>query len=735
MISGATLFLYLLPLAAAPIVFHLLVRRQRNTILFSTRMFFDRVRPQLTFYQRFREPLLLAARVIMIALLLLALARLLLPGMGDMLGLGGNQAVVVLIDNSGSMSAKVEGDDRDKMKVAVEGARALLTNMDENGRAGVVLLVDDPRAGAAGGMSVDKDMLLEYLETLDVTDATGDPARAARRGLTLLKEASPDGGGSLHIFSDLQETEWEQPALDAEDIEGNVQVFFHRIPTAAAEKPNVCVMSAKTSARRILPNQSYQVEVLLRNDGDSQADIRVNSQASGQPTADVTTVSVPGQEQKTVKLAFRPTSAGRHWIQVWIEGDGFDGDNRAFVSYVCEDKGDIYFVGQQTSDEFGLLPLAISPRGDGRFSSLVPSYVTLDGLAERMEQKKPMLVVLKWSDAHALDDQNGELLEQFVREGGNLLVLPAVAGGKPEVTPPEWLAAAPVKMNLLDEAAPLQVVGRESQFWSNLRGPTGRVSIGNAYVGKFHPLTLKEDAGYVPLLNVDDEQTVLAIRSLDKGQITVSGIAFAGNEGEWSTLPKMRAFLAMTQPIALGAVSSLMNENMTLVAGNPPRALLGKGDDVKITTVLGDRVDWSGPRDQTPTLVRGGAYILGTGKQELCLSVLPSDLEGDTAFVDGGRVVAMGDVPHLVGTLSDEEDFRDELENSVSGMGLFLPFLLLAIGMFLVEGMLGSPSRMRKLRPDADEQQEDWDDTPVQAPASRETQPSVSRNIEKEEVA
>ena len=39
MIPGASIFLYLLPLAAAPVLFHLLMRRQRKTVLFSTRMF------------------------------------------------------------------------------------------------------------------------------------------------------------------------------------------------------------------------------------------------------------------------------------------------------------------------------------------------------------------------------------------------------------------------------------------------------------------------------------------------------------------------------------------------------------------------------------------------------------------------------------------------------------------------------------------------------------------------
>ena len=58
MIPGASLFLYLLPLAAAPVLFHLLMRRQRKTVLFSTRMFFDSMKPRLSFHRKFREPLL-----------------------------------------------------------------------------------------------------------------------------------------------------------------------------------------------------------------------------------------------------------------------------------------------------------------------------------------------------------------------------------------------------------------------------------------------------------------------------------------------------------------------------------------------------------------------------------------------------------------------------------------------------------------------------------------------------
>ena len=86
MTIGAGLFLGLLPLVAAPILFHLLKRRQRKTVMFSTELFFDSMKPRLSFHRKFREPLLLATRTLLLLFLLLALARMAFPGMGRFLG-------------------------------------------------------------------------------------------------------------------------------------------------------------------------------------------------------------------------------------------------------------------------------------------------------------------------------------------------------------------------------------------------------------------------------------------------------------------------------------------------------------------------------------------------------------------------------------------------------------------------------------------------------------------------
>ena len=175
----------------------------------------------------------------------------------------------------------------------------------------------------------------------------------------------------------------------------------------------------------------------------------------------------------------------------------------------------------------------------------------------------------------------------------------------------------------------------------------------------------------------------------------VSGIAF-GRTGAWSTLPRQKIFLVMTQPIALGAVANLSNESVSIVAGQSPRLLPGEGTKMSIATLLGDQVDWSGLKDQSPLLVRGGAYIATMGEQETCLTVLPSELEGHSAFIEGSEIGALEGIPHGVRTLSNEDDFRDELEKSLAGTGFYLPFLLLAMVFLMAEGLLGAPAKKWK---------------------------------------
>ena len=690
MTIGAMLFLGLLPLAATPVLFHLLIRRNRKTIMFSTQMFFTSMQPHLSFHRKFRERLLLAARTLLLLFLLLALARLAFPGMGSFLGLTGKQAVVVVIDNSSSMVGPVEGADRSKLSVALEGARALLKNMDSDGFGGVVLMVPDPAAARFGGITSDKDTLLDFLESIRATDATGNTAKALQRAMALLKDASSGGGGALHVFSDMQEAEWTVPVADTENRPENITVFVHRVPSAGHALPNICPVQAELSSRRILPNQPYALEVLLRNDGDQGLDVRLNRKDSEHSVANFVNVQIAANAQRLVKVPVQPKIAGRHWVKVWVEGDSFEGDNQVFVPYICEDKGEIIFLGDPAGDTFGLLPKAFSPAGDGSLTSLVPRYLTPSKLQGRMQQQKPILVVLTWAAAAALDPATSALLDQYTQQGGNLMVLPAIDADHVALKVPPWLAGGQKPLVSLPLTVPLRVSGSKSPFWSDLRNLDGRVRIGTAFTKKYFPLSFEQDSGYVSLLSAGDGDDLLALRKHGKGQIVLSGLAF-GRKSDWSTLPRLPTFLVMTQPIALGAVTTLINASVSIVAGQAPRLVSAGGSDMSIVTLLGDQIEWTGPMGQAPLLVRGGAYIASVGERETCLTVMPSDKEGSDAFIEDDTIPALNGMEIEVSTLSDEDNFRKTLNASLAGTGLCLPFLLLAFLCLLVEGLLSAP--------------------------------------------
>ncbi len=192
----------------------------------------------------------------------------------------------------------------------------------------------------------------------------------------------------------------------------------------------------------------------------------------------------------------------------------------------------------------------------------------------------------------------------------------------------------------------------------------------------------------------------------------VSGLAF-GRTGAWSTLPRQKSFLVMVQPIALGAATGLVNANVSIVAGQPMRSMPGEGNELSITTLLGDQVDWSGSRDQAPLLVRSGAYIVAMGERESCLTVMPSEREGRSPFIEGDKIEGLAGIKYQISTLSDEDDFRGDLDESLAGTGLFVPFLLLALACMIAEGLLGSPAKKWKDSAAADSDDAPWSVTPA----------------------
>jgi hypothetical protein len=688
MIFSAATFLYLLPLAGLPILFHLVLKQKKRTLVFPTLMFFHRVDPKLNSRRQLREWLLLALRVLMIALLLLALSR---PTLKSSAGARGKLSLVAILDNSGSMTAGSKHADLTKLECAKEGARRLLTSLEPDADAALVLSVEDAAAAIPEMLSNDRAALLGCLDRIHPTEASGDARRALARAFDLL-HGSPAGGGVVHVFSDLQQVEWAEDRDSPEARDHRIHVYFHRIESAPLERGNAAITAVQLPEQRILVGQPYEVGLSLRNNTDDETEIRVHS-ASSRGEKNTQNLLLRKQEIATVALPITMNEEGFHWLRAWVEGDGFSADNAAGIGLFCEGTGAVLFVGEPR--QFGMLPTALSPLGRGQLTGLVTEFSP----SMRFDQAEaPILVVTTWAQL-AGAGSDGTELTRYLEAGGNLLVLPSLSGGHETFAAGtvSWLGAGHRVREAYRNGVRLAVLNRDTGFWRQIERVVGDFSAEPMAAYAFCPLDLPE--GFTPLLGAGTKRVVLARKAVGQGSLFVSGIAFSP---AWSTLPLSGLGVVLAQRFALcrelgGASPTRQVTNdarvQTLVAGERPPARPTDGE-VEILSLCGDALAWKGHPAEMPALPRTGVYLAAMGDRKHCLSVRASSREGERRFVESSEIPVARSVPHTIVPFTADADYARYHAGQARVVELYVPLLLLLTLALLLEGLLGA-SRAR----------------------------------------
>jgi hypothetical protein len=673
-------FLPLLALAATPLIFHFLMKRKRKQLEVPTFLFFYRTDPRLNARRKIRELLLLLMRVLLIAFMILALAR---PAVSFVRGMSGKVAIVIVIDNSGSMIGS-SNERHSKLQMAIEGAQSLLSNLDTGSEAGVVVTVDDPALQLPESTSVDVKELGKVIDSIRDTQGEGDPAAALARAGALLAPAAAGGelGLAIHVFTDLQEHEWDGPALPADLLGAEIEIVVHRIHSQPPTAPNVTIASVALPSGRILPKHQYQARVEFRNDGDKPVEIRVNSEDIDRNTSNQT-LMLDARSSQTIPFDLHPQEPGARWLNVWLEGDGFFADNQAGIGYLSQALSPVLFAGIEAN--FGLLPLAVSPNGDGTDTYLQPKHCGISELVGHLNLDKPLLVVTTWKRLAEMGEAS-VALQAYVEAGGNLLVLPALHSATEPVAP-DWLGAKPGAL-VEGEDLLLGVLDRKSDLWGSLREGTGRVAIRYFTATRYHPLTLSED--YAPVLGESAEVPVLAERALGEGFVYVAGITWSP---KWSSLvtDPTGAAMVLVHNMAVRHVDPESTGSIGLIAGERPPPLETRAEEVEIMSLIGDSWSRKVAPSNMPVFPRAGVFVIKSeGKTERCIRVRASEFEGSDAYIEGSSAPALEALAHSVRDFSDESDFAEQLAAHRAGTALFLPLLLLAAIAWAAEGWLAS---------------------------------------------
>jgi uncharacterized membrane protein len=671
-------FLWMLPLAALPILFHLFLKVRKQTRDFPSLMFFLKADPRLSARRRLREWLALVLRTLLIAFLLLALSRPLWLGGG---GRGPTVSVLVL-DNSASMSG-LAADGRPKRDHALDAAAALVGDLGPGDSAAIVLLVDDVAAAMPDGITADREKLRSALGRVRETHAPGNPSRAMRQVASLLKDAS-QARAEIHILTDLQENEWAQ-ATEPMALPAGARVTVHRVDSPAPTAANVSVTGVEWPHRRLLAGRRAFASLSLQNTTAYPARIRVNgSDESGAKFSQE--VDVPARAAQIVPVPVEARQPGPGWVKLWIENDAFAPDNGAALAYTCHARKPVVFWGAPR--DFGLLPRAIAPSADGALSGLVPVFKSLATAPWAETAEAPVLLVTSWSGLAAAA-AHWPMLRGFVEGGGVLLVCAAAGSQSPPGPVPDWLGAEPDAPAAYDRGFPALALNRQAPIWDDLRDDAGQVLIRQVKVFTFCPLRPAD--GTTPLIGLEDGRVVLAQCELGQGVVFSAGVAF---DATASTLPLKGSFLALAQGMALRARSADENPPPR-VAGTRLPAADGADDPIRIRSLEAGDMDWRGLASLAPEFVRSGVYSVQRGTSMAYLAVRSADSEGVFRFLPDAPVPALGAGPHRVNRYASREAFLTDIRRLRSGVDLMPLLLILALLAAAAESWIVNPLATR----------------------------------------
>lgn len=301
---------------AIPIYLHLFHRHQARRLSFPALRYLERTEREHARQIRLRQILLMIARVVALALVVGAGARLFFGGRG---AAHPPTAAVIVIDNSLS-SGLVVGEVRvlDELKAL---ARTALEDANDDDRFWV-LRAGEPWLPAVPGGPADA---LRAVDAIEASSAGGDLTEALVRARRLLATSELEHK-EIHLLSDLQATAFAPGGVAPEDSIPVIVWQGHASGAANRALSDVVVGGG------LPPLEGQRTDVTVASyEADDDADtthvplrLVVNERIRGAAT-------LPAGAQTTIALP--PTGSG--WVQGYVDADpdALRADDRRYFAY------------------------------------------------------------------------------------------------------------------------------------------------------------------------------------------------------------------------------------------------------------------------------------------------------------------------------------------------------------------------------------------------------------------
>ncbi|MBK8980537.1 MAG: BatA domain-containing protein [Planctomycetes bacterium] len=329
------LLLWGLPLAAIPIVIHLLNRRRFDRRRWAAMEFLLRALKRNRRRLRMEQWLVLLLRTLAVLLLVLLVSRP--QATGALLG-GSLAHHVLVVDDSASMAHRGGAD------AAFDRATATVVRLAEElaaqrpGDLCTVLLASRPDAPALAAVPVGPGFpsrVRDAVATWRVGDGALDPARVLAAAAQRAAETEEAGETEYHVVTDLRRSDW----LDASgQLRPGLAPFFSALAdgrthatlldVGAADDANLAVTRVAVRDRLLIAGVPvhFAIDVANRGAGPQAAtDLTIEVDGLGRVTRPVP--ALRGGEQTTIELEQTFRSDGPHGLSAALGADRYATDD------------------------------------------------------------------------------------------------------------------------------------------------------------------------------------------------------------------------------------------------------------------------------------------------------------------------------------------------------------------------------------------------------------------------
>ena len=412
-----------------PLVIHLLNKRRFRTVHWGAMHLITPLLKKNNRRINLEQILLLLLRVAIPIVLALCLARPVYNGVRKFKG-DEKTSTVFVLDDSFSMQDGTAAQSN-FAKARAEVAKTI-KSMRDGSDASIITM-----GGRPSPLLAEPTVALEDLSAA-LRDAPGGSgvARVAESIQNTQSEFAKMTHGAREVVfvSDFQERDWVEAAASRRNaldqmfdmpIPPNLTLF--RVSGGSGE--NVSIETVLVSSLVLGAGQKFSVRAELKNHGEtSYPDLTVFFKVNGEEKRSSQVTLGAGQSAQAL-FTHTFDQAGSHFIEVSMDADALEADNRFVAAFPVWDEVPVLLVDGSPSPrplggETDYLQIALRPFASARaeLSDLVRSEAIraseLD--ANRIEGKR--VVVL--ANVERLGNHQLEQLEQFVQDGGGLLVFP-----------------------------------------------------------------------------------------------------------------------------------------------------------------------------------------------------------------------------------------------------------------------------------------------------------------------